>query len=173
MPGDDWQKFANLRLLFGYMFGQPGKKLLFMGGEWGQGREWNHDVSLDWHQADYPQHAGVLHWVADLNRVYRKEPALIEDDCNSAGFDWVDCHDAAASVLSWLRKSATTGEHMLVVCNFTPVPRGGYRVGCPSAAGGRNCSTATRPPTGAAARATAAAKTPRRNRGTATRIRWC
>ncbi len=131
MPGDDWQKFANLRLLFGYMFGQPGKKLLFMGDEWGQGLEWNHDVSLDWHQADYPQHAGVLRWVADLNRVYREERALAEGDCHSAGFDWVDCHDAAASVLSWLRKSTTTGERILVVCNFTPVLRQGYRVGVP------------------------------------------
>jgi 1,4-alpha-glucan branching enzyme len=131
MPGDDWQKFANLRLLFGYMFGQPGKKLLFMGDEWGQGREWNHDVSLDWHQSNYPQHAGVLRWVIDLNRVYREEKALVEGDCHWGGFDWVDCHDAAASVLSWLRKSTTTPERVLVVCNFTPVPREGYRVGVP------------------------------------------
>jgi 1,4-alpha-glucan branching enzyme len=131
MPGDAWQKFANLRVLYGYMFGQPGKKLLFMGDEWGQGREWNHDTSLDWHQADIPQHAGVLRWVLDLNRVYREEKALTEGDCNSAGFDWVDCHDAGASVLSWLRKSTTTAERVLVLCNFTPVPREGYRVGVP------------------------------------------
>jgi 1,4-alpha-glucan branching enzyme len=131
MPGDDWQKFANLRALYGYMFGQPGKKLLFMGDEWGQGREWNHDVSLDWHQADIPQHNGVLRWVADLNRVYGEEKALTEGDCHHSGFDWVDCHDAGASVLSWLRKSTTTGERVLVVCNFTPVTREGYRVGVP------------------------------------------
>ncbi len=131
MPGDDWQKFANLRLLFGYMFGQPGKKLLFMGDEWGQGGEWNHDVSLDWHQADYPQHAGILRWVADLNRVYRQEKALTEGDCHWSGFEWVDSHDAAASVISWLRKSTTTAERVLVACNFTPVLREGYRVGVP------------------------------------------
>jgi 1,4-alpha-glucan branching enzyme len=131
MPGDEWQKFANLRLLYGYMFGQPGKKLLFMGDEWGQGREWNHDVSLDWHQSNYPQHAGVLRWVIDLNRVHRQEKALTEGDCHWGGFDWVDCHDATASVLSWLRKSTTSPERVLVVCNFTPVPREGYRVGVP------------------------------------------
>src|SRR5579885_3566683 len=94
MPGDEWQKFANLRLLFGYMFGQPGKKLLFMGGEWGQGFEWNHETSLEWHQLGIPLHAGVQKWVADLNRLYRTEPALHEQDCWQQGFEWIDCNDS-------------------------------------------------------------------------------
>jgi 1,4-alpha-glucan branching enzyme len=130
MPGDDWQQFANLRLLFGYMFGQPGKKLLFMGGEWGQRHEWRHDSSLDWHEAAHASHAGVQRWVADLNRVYRTEPALHEFDCRPAGFEWVDCCDSASSVISFLRKGKGP-ERLLVVCNFTPVPRFGYRVGVP------------------------------------------
>jgi 1,4-alpha-glucan branching enzyme len=131
MPGDDWQKFANLRLLFGYMYGQPGKKLLFMGGEWGQGREWNHDASLDWHQVEHPLHGGVQRWVADLNRLYRTEPALHEGDCKPSGFEWVDCNDASASTLSFLRKGSTTGDRLLVLCNFTPVLRLNYQVGVP------------------------------------------
>src|SRR5947209_5831704 len=106
MPGDDWQKFANLRLLFGWQSVQPGKKLLFMGGEWGQGREWNHDHGLDWHLLETGWHQGVLRWVADLNRVYNNEPALHEQDCRAAGFEWVDCNDATSSILSFLRKSA-------------------------------------------------------------------
>jgi 1,4-alpha-glucan branching enzyme len=130
MPGDDWQKFANLRLLFGWMFAQPGKKLLFMGGEWGQRREWNHDTSLDWHLLGYPAHIGVEKWVADLNRLYRTEPALHEGDCKPSGFEWVDCTDATACVVSFLRKG-TTAEPLLVVCNFTPVVRYAYRVGVP------------------------------------------
>jgi 1,4-alpha-glucan branching enzyme len=132
MPGDTWQQFANLRLLYGYQWAQPGKKLLFMGSEWGQGREWNHDHGLDWHQLDHGWHQGVLRWVADLNRVYRGEPALYEQDCRGAGFEWVDCNDASSSIISFLRK-ATNGEQVLVVCNFTPVPRYGYRVGVPYA----------------------------------------
>jgi 1,4-alpha-glucan branching enzyme len=131
MPGDDWQKFANLRLLYGYQWGLPGKKLLFMGCEWGQGREWNHDSGLDWHESSYPIHAGVLKWVADLNRLYRAEAALYEQDCRPAGFEWVDCNDAGTSVLTFLRKAADSDERILVVCNFTPVPRLGYRVGVP------------------------------------------
>jgi 1,4-alpha-glucan branching enzyme len=133
MPGDCWQQFANIRLLFGYQWAQPGKKLLFMGGEYAQGREWSHDQSLDWHQSEQSWHRGVMQWVADLNRVYRTESALHEQDCRSAGFEWVDCNDAASSIISFLRKSATTGEQVLVVCNFTPVPRHGYRVGVPYA----------------------------------------
>jgi 1,4-alpha-glucan branching enzyme len=133
MPGDDWQKFANLRLLFGYMYGSPGKKLLFMGGEWGQRREWDHDHSLDWHLLGYPQHYGVQKWVADLNRLYSSEPALHEGDCRPAGFEWVDCTDAAASVISFLRNASSPAARVLVVCNFTPVPRHGYRVGVPTA----------------------------------------
>ena len=131
MPGDDWQKFANLRLLFGYMFGQPGKKLLFMGGEFGQWHEWNHDTSLDWHDVDYPPQAGCQQWVSDLNRVYRAEPALHELDCQPAGFEWIDANDAEASILSFLRKGKSPGDVVLVVCNFTPVPREDYRVGVP------------------------------------------
>jgi 1,4-alpha-glucan branching enzyme len=131
MPGDDWQKFANLRLLLGYMVAQPGKKLLFMGGEFGQWAEWSHERSLDWHLLRQPRHAGLQRWVADLNRLYRAEPALHEHDCKPAGFEWVDCHDAASSALSFLRKGATPGEHVLVVCNFTPVARYPYRVGVP------------------------------------------
>jgi 1,4-alpha-glucan branching enzyme len=131
MAGDDWHKFANLRLLFGYQFGQPGKKLLFMGGEFGQGREWDHDRSLDWHLLEHPAHRGVQAWVADLNRLYRSEPALHELDCSPAGFEWVDCSDAESSVLSFLRKARDPGASVLVVCNFTPVPRWGYRVGVP------------------------------------------
>jgi len=130
MPGDEWQKFANLRLLFGYMFGQPGKKLLFMGGEFGQVREWDHDRSLDWHLLDEPLHEGVRRWVSDLNRVYRAEPALHELDFDPAGFEWVDANDADQSVVSFLR-TGPGGPPVLVVCNFTPVPRESYRVGVP------------------------------------------
>jgi 1,4-alpha-glucan branching enzyme len=131
MPGDDWQKFANLRLLYGYQWGVPGKKLLFMGSEWGQGREWNHDAALDWDEAGHPLHEGVQRWVSDLNRLYRAEPALHEQDCRPAGFEWVDCNDADTCVLTFLRKPADSDERILVVCNFTPVPRFGYRVGVP------------------------------------------
>jgi 1,4-alpha-glucan branching enzyme len=131
MPGDDWQRFANLRLLLGWMYAQPGKKLLFMGAEWGQGPEWRHDGSLDWDLLSYPPHSGVQKWVADLNRLYRDEPALYEGDCTPAGFEWVDCSDAGHSVLCFLRKGIATAESVLVVCNFTPAPRWGYRVGVP------------------------------------------
>jgi 1,4-alpha-glucan branching enzyme len=131
MPGDGWQQFANLRLLYGYMFGQPGKKLLFMGSEWGQGSEWNHDVSLDWHQLEHPLHSGVQQWVADLNRLYRTEPALHDQDCDPRGFEWIDCNDAASSIISFVRKGAYTEDIILVLCNFTPVPRSDYQVGVP------------------------------------------
>ncbi len=98
MPGDEWQKFANLRLLFGYMYAQPGKKMLFMGGEFGQVREWAHDTSLEWHVLQYPVHRGVQNWVGQLNQIYREQPALHQLDTDSAGFEWVDCNDTAASV---------------------------------------------------------------------------
>jgi 1,4-alpha-glucan branching enzyme len=133
MPGDEWQKFANLRLLFGYMYAQPGKKLLFMGGEFGQVREWAHDTSLEWHVLQYPLHRGTQTWVQQLNRVYNGQPALHELDSESAGFEWVDCNDNGASVLSFLRKGKSPKETILVVCNFTPVPRDNYQVGVPSA----------------------------------------
>ncbi len=132
MAGDEWQKFANLRLLLGYMYAQPGKKLLFMGCEFAQGREWGHDGSLDWHLLGQPLHRGVQTWVGQLNRLYREEPALHELDTDPAGFEWVDCNDNATSMLSWLRKGKSAKDTVLVVCNFTPVPRHGYQVGVPS-----------------------------------------
>ncbi|MDP2931839.1 MAG: 1,4-alpha-glucan branching protein GlgB [Chloroflexota bacterium] len=131
MPGDDWQKFANLRLLFGYMYAQPGKKLLFMGGEFGQRREWYHEESLEWHLLQYPPHASLQKWVADLNHAYRREPALHELDCSPGGFEWIDGTDAEQSVLSFIRKGQSNGDIIMVVGNFTPVPRFNYRVGAP------------------------------------------
>lgn len=132
MPGDDWQKFANVRALLGYMYAQPGKKLLFMGDEFGQWREWNHDASLDWDLLAYAPHLGLQRWVSDLNRLYCSEPAMYDGDCDHAGFTWVDCNDAEASVLCFLRRPKAGGAPVLVVCNFTPVVRQHYRVGVPS-----------------------------------------
>jgi 1,4-alpha-glucan branching enzyme len=131
MPGDDWQKFANLRALYGYMWAHPGKKLLFMGGEFGQWREWNHDESLDWHLLQYAPHAGAQLWLKDLNRVYRETPALYRRDFDNAGFEWVDVHDWESSIVSFLRRDPESGDVVLVVCNLTPVPRENYRVGVP------------------------------------------
>jgi 1,4-alpha-glucan branching enzyme len=131
MPGDDWQKFANLRLLFGYMFGQPAKKLLFMGGEFGQWREWVHDESLEWHLLDYAPHQGVQRWVGDLNGLYRNEAALHELDFQKEGFEWIDCSDGESSIVSFIRKAKSTDEIVLGVYNFTPVLRTHYRVGVP------------------------------------------
>jgi 1,4-alpha-glucan branching enzyme len=131
MPGDDWQKFANLRLLYGYMYGQPGKKLLFMGSELGQWNEWYHESSLDWHLLQYAPHEGIQRWVQDLNRFYRGEPALFEFDLNYRGFEWIAANDSDQSVLTFLRKGGTTDTVILIVCNFTPVPRTDYRVGVP------------------------------------------
>ena len=136
MPGDAWQQYANLRLLYAHMYGQPGKKLLFMGGEFAQHSEWRHEISLDWHLLGQgPHHAGVQKMVGDLNRVYRDEPALHQGDTDPAGFAWIDCHDIQSSSLSWLRYSIPQdrGDVILVVCNFTPVPRDGFRVGVPHA----------------------------------------
>ena len=129
MPGDVWQKFANLRLLYGYMYAQPGKKLLFMGDEFGQWDEWSHDKSLDWHLSEQPSHRGIQNWVQALNCLYRSEPALHELDSDSAGFEWIDTNDNTSSVLSMLRKGKSSAEMILTVCNFTPVPRAPYRVG--------------------------------------------
>ncbi len=131
MPGDRWQKFAQLRLLFGYLWSHPGKKLLFMGGEIGQWLEWNHDASLDWHLANEGEHGGLQRWVGDLNRLYRDEAALHEADLDPAGFEWIDCHDADNSVLSFIRKSRNGQRRVLVVCNFTPVPRSNHVIGVP------------------------------------------
>jgi 1,4-alpha-glucan branching enzyme len=132
MPGDAWQKFANLRLLLGYMFAQPGKKLLFMGGEFGEWNEWNHDAGLDWDLLNSPEHAGLLRWVDDLNRAYRTEPALHRYDCDPRGFQWIDCRDSDQSTLTFLRKGAPSDPDILVACNFTPVPRLNFRIGTPS-----------------------------------------
>ncbi|MDW8045290.1 MAG: 1,4-alpha-glucan branching protein GlgB [Nitrososphaerota archaeon] len=131
MPGDDWQKFANLRLLFGYMYAHPGKKLLFMGGEFGQWSEWNHDRSLDWHLLEYPKHQGLQRLVRDLNSIYRRERALHRSDFSPDGFEWIDFNDWEQSVISFIRRDRESDEVMLIVCNFTPVPRIGYRVGSP------------------------------------------
>jgi 1,4-alpha-glucan branching enzyme len=131
MPGDDWQRFANLRLLFGYMYGHPGKKLLFMGGEFGQWNEWYHEKSLDWDLLDFPTHRGIQKLIQDLNGVYRKESALHEVDFSQDGFQWIDACDADFSVISFLRKGKRTGDIIMVAANFTPVPRIGYRLGAP------------------------------------------
>jgi 1,4-alpha-glucan branching enzyme len=131
MPGDDWQRFANLRLLFGVMYAQPGKKLLFMGGEFGQWNEWYHETSLDWNLLEYPSHSGVQRWVTDLNQLYKNEPALHELDFDQAGFEWIDCNDSQQSTLSLLRKGRSTEDTIVIACNFTPVPRHSYRVGVP------------------------------------------
>jgi 1,4-alpha-glucan branching enzyme len=133
MPGDTWQKFANLRALFGYMFGHPGKKLLFMGAEFGQTREWNHDASLDWHLLDYAPHRGVLQLITDLNRLYREERSLSEVDVRPEGFSWIDCTDHENSVVSFIRRSSDPANYLLFVLNFTPVVRYGYRLGVPEA----------------------------------------
>ena len=154
MPGDYWQKFANLRSLFGYMYAQAAKKLLFMGGEFGQWSEWNHDSSLEWHLLEQPMHQGLKQWVADLNRTYRQEKALHELDFDPSGFEWIDCNDSQNSIISLIRKgsiqvSGVKGEvsetriepeawnpnpsgTVLVICNFTPIPRFNYRVGVPA-----------------------------------------
>jgi 1,4-alpha-glucan branching enzyme len=132
MPGDDWQKFANLRLLYGYMYAMPGKKLLFMGGEFGQWDEWRHDGSLQWQLTEHPRHSALQRWVASLNRVYREEPALHQLDCVGEGFEWIDANDTQSSSLSFFRRSHSPPDVIAVVCNFTPVPRHDYRVGVPS-----------------------------------------
>jgi 1,4-alpha-glucan branching enzyme len=131
MPGDDWQMFANLRTMFGYMWAHPGKKLLFMGGEFGQRREWTHEGELEWWVSELPGHAGVKRLIGDLNRVYRSEPALHEVDFSPEGFEWVDADNAEMSIIAFLRKSKGDGAPLLVVCNFTPVPRANFLVGVP------------------------------------------
>jgi 1,4-alpha-glucan branching enzyme len=133
MPGDDWRKRANLRLLLGYMHAQPGKKLLFMGGEFGQWREWNHEGELDWELLDDPAHEGLRRWTADLNRFHREEPAMHELDADPAGFEWIDCNDSEQSAVTLLRKAASTPRTVVIACNFTPLPRRGYRIGVPFA----------------------------------------
>jgi 1,4-alpha-glucan branching enzyme len=132
MPGDRWQKFANLRAYYAFMWTHPGKKLLFMGGEFAQEREWNHDQSLDWHLTDDPLHGGVMRLIGDLNRLYRERPALHQLDCEPAGFQWIDASDSAQSVLVYLRQGRDGADPVVVAFNFTPVVRERYRIGVPS-----------------------------------------
>jgi 1,4-alpha-glucan branching enzyme len=139
MPGDRWQKFATLRALYGYMFAHPGKKLMFMGSEFGQWREWNAEESLDWHLADDPLHGGLRHWVRDLNRAYQHERSLHEVDFEHSGFSWIDCHDNENSVVSLIRRARDPQDFTVMVANFTPVPRPGYRFGVPEAGWYREC----------------------------------
>lgn len=131
MPGDAWQQFANLRAAYGYMMAHPGKKLMFMGSDFAQGKEWNSSTSLDWHQCGEPLHAGVKEAVKNLNHIYKNEPALWEQDTKPEGFEWVECDDADNSVLFFLRKSANEKDIILIAANFTPVPRENFRVGVP------------------------------------------
>ncbi len=132
MPGDDWQKFANLRTLYAFMYGHPGKKLLFMGGEFGQRSEWYHEASLDWHLLGMgPYHQGLQRLVQDLNLLYRREPAIHQVDFESKGFQWIDCNDWEASAISFLRRARDPEDYVVFVCNFTPVVRQAYRVGVP------------------------------------------
>jgi 1,4-alpha-glucan branching enzyme len=129
MPGDVWQKHANLRALYGYMYVHPGKKLLFMGGEIGQWREWNHDWSIDWEVLGDARHAGLQRWVRDLNRVYRDEASLWDADYDPNGFKWIDCNDHEHSIIALSRSSLQQADTTIAVVNFTPVPRRGYRLG--------------------------------------------
>jgi 1,4-alpha-glucan branching enzyme len=131
VPGDPWQKFANLRLLYGYMWTHPGKKLLFMGGEFGQWNEWNYDTSLQWDLIQWDPHRNLQKYMADLNRMYRSEPALHEVDFDAAGFEWIDCHNHEDSTLSYIRRAKDPNDYLAISCNFTPVPRSGYRLGVP------------------------------------------
>jgi 1,4-alpha-glucan branching enzyme len=133
MPGDEWQRFANLRTYYAFMWTHPGKKLLFMGGEFAQSAEWSHDRSLDWHLLQYGFHSGVQRLIRDLNHLYRDAKALHELDCEAGGFQWVDAANWEQSTLSYLRRGRDPADVALVVCNFTPVPREDYRVGCPAA----------------------------------------
>lgn len=132
MPGDIWQKFANLRLLYGYMFGHPGKKLLFMGDEFAQWREWNHDESIDWHLLQWRDHQGIFSLVRDLNTLYRQQPALHEVDFEWQGYEWLEIHDWENSVIAFLRRAKRPEDSIVVVCNFTPVPRENHRIGVPA-----------------------------------------
>jgi len=139
MPGDVWQKHANLRSLYGYMFVHPGKKLLFMGGEIGQWREWNHDWQLDWEALGDPRHAGLQRWVRDLHRVYGEQASLWDADFDPAGFSWIDCNDHEHSIIALMRQAGRPAgrpagsDFTIAIVNFTPVPRRDYRLGVPKA----------------------------------------
>jgi len=132
MPGDHWQRFANNRALLGHMYAHPGKKMLFMGSEFGQWWEWNHDSSLQWHLLEYEPHRGLQRYMTDLNRLYRSEPALHQVDFEWTGFQWIDFSDADNAVIAFVRRARNGQDHVLCVCNFTPVPRQAYRLGVPS-----------------------------------------
>lgn len=137
MAGDSWQKFANLRAYYGFMYGHPGKKLLFMGSEFAQGREWNHNTQLDWELLERPQHQGIQQLLKDLGHLYQSEPALYEIDFHHEGFEWLDFMDAQASVISFIRRGKSNpNEHVLVICNLTPIVRDGYRIGVPEGVAG-------------------------------------
>jgi 1,4-alpha-glucan branching enzyme len=129
MPGDHWQQFANLRLLYGYMYGHPGAKLIFMGGEFAQRHEWQHDFSLDWHESANPQHKGIQTWIQQLNQLYKDEPVLHEDNYSPNSFEWIDTSDEVNSVISWMRKGPNPNDNIIFVANFTPVVRENYRIG--------------------------------------------
>jgi 1,4-alpha-glucan branching enzyme len=131
MAGDEWQRYANLRLLFGYMYGMPGKKLLFMGSELAQWPEWNHESSIEWHVTGEPRHHGVQHWVKDLNHLYKSQPALHQRDFSPDGFQWIDFCDGDNTTLFFLRRGHQGDVVLLATFNFTPVPRHNYRVGVP------------------------------------------
>ena len=131
MPGDLWQRFANLRLLYSYMWTHPGKKLLFMGSEFGQWNEWNHDHELQWDLLQWDSHRGVQKMLTDLNGLYRREMSLHQVDFESAGFEWIDCHNYADSILAYIRRGVDPADFVAVVCNFTPVVRRNYRLGVP------------------------------------------
>ncbi|MBM4169326.1 MAG: 1,4-alpha-glucan branching protein GlgB [Ignavibacteria bacterium] len=132
MPGDEWQKHANLRALIGYMYAHPGKKLLFMGSEFGVWKEWDHETSLEWHILQYPFHSGIQRWVKDLNHLYRSEPTLFELDFSNEGFEWLDFHDWENSIVSFLRRGKDPKAFVVAVLNLTPVPRQNYRIGVPT-----------------------------------------
>jgi 1,4-alpha-glucan branching enzyme len=131
MPGDVWQKHATLRALYGYMYAHPGKKLMFMGAEFGQWREWNYDASLDWHLLEEGMHEALRRWVQDLNHTYQHEPSLHEIDFDGSGFRWIDCQDNENSIISMIRRGRDAGDFTVMITNFTPVPRPAYRVGVP------------------------------------------
>ncbi|NRA93984.1 MAG: alpha amylase C-terminal domain-containing protein, partial [Psychroserpens sp.] len=131
MPGDEWQRFANLRALYTYMFTHPGTNLLFQGAEFGQSEEWNFQQSLDWHLLQYKPHKGVQELIKDLNKLYKKEPALFEKQFSGDGFEWIDYNDADNSMFVYIRKGNNDDENLIVVCNLTPTPKENYRLGLP------------------------------------------
>ena len=133
MSGDRWRKFASLRALYGYLYTHPGKKLLFMGDEFGPWREWDHDGALEWELLEHPPHRGLREWVRDLNRAHATEPALHELDASQAGFEWIDVRDVDQSVVSFIRRGKDPNDAVVVVASFTPVPRPDYRIGVPRA----------------------------------------